>query len=350
MPDPPPDASPSDAPQQVAHVPVLCNRVVEELRPSLRARAAAGEAPVYLDCTAGLGGHAVALARELVAETPGTCVLCDLDPRNLELAEAAVRGAAPQLDVVTLHANFVEAPRRLAERGLAASAVLADLGFASTQIDDPSRGLSFRRPGPLDMRYDPSRGGSAADLVNTLGEVELSELLRDFGEERAARRIAAAIVSERRRQRIDTTDRLADIVRAAIGGRRPRSKGGAGSTIDPATRTFQALRIAVNDELASLEALLEAVQRGAVSLRASPSAPTWLAPEARVGIIAFHSLEDRLVKRGFAAVAERDLATVRTRRPIEATVDEVAQNPRARSAKLRVLELSGFHSANDAIH
>ncbi len=338
-------------PPAPGHLPVLPQQVAEALVPALIDAAAAGRSPLLLDCTAGLGGHAVHLLRSVAAAglspssesgPPLRLVLCDLDAENLGQAELAARRAADEagfdLDLHTLHANFVEAPRRLAELGFAADAVLADLGFASTQVDDPSRGLSFKRDGPLDMRFDRSAGRSAADIVNTYPEAELADLIFHFGEERASRRIAAGIVAERGRSPIQTTSQLADVVRRALGSRPQRGPRSKHKPIDPATRTFQALRIAVNDELASLDALLEAVQRGAVSLRAA-AAGSWLAPRAAVAIISFHSLEDRRVKRAFAALVERSLARHLTRKPSEARPDEVALNPRARSAKLRAVRL-----------
>ena len=358
------------------HRPVLPARVAESLLPSLVGSADPTErdvlasergGAVYVDCTAGLGGHAVAMLEAFVSAVGGagargaTWVLCDLDAGNLERATSAVRAAGERLgvalDVVALHASFVEVPRRLVERGLCADAVLADLGFSSTQVDDAARGLSFRLDGPLDMRFDRSRGASAADLVRSMSQDELAEVLRDFGEEPAAKRIAGAIVAARSEAPITTTGRLAAVVRGAAG---PRGRGGRrGPAIDRATKTFQALRIAVNDELGSLEAMLEAVQRGAVSLRASGrdgvgasigAATGWLAEGSSVGVISFHSLEDRRVKRAFARLSEQGLASSVTRRPLEADAAEIAENPRSRSAKLRVAVLGGFHHGGDEVH
>lgn len=307
------------------HVPVLPVETLAALDPK--------PGDVYLDCTAGLGGHAAAVGERL--GPAGTVVLTDLDAGNLARAKACVEALPDAPRVVTIHANFAEAPRRLVELGLAAKLVLADLGFASTQVDDPVRGFSFQREGPLDMRLDASPGKqSAADLVNTLPERELADILHQFGEERASRAIAAKIVAERKTSPILTTIRLAEIVRSCV-----RVPPGPKRGIDPATRTFQALRIAVNDELGSLRAILDSVFRAASRLRAPTSQPLWLAPQARIALIAFHSLEDRPVKQAFADLTERGLAAPIGKRPTEATEDERSNNPRSRSAKLRAIRI-----------
>ncbi len=282
-----------------------------------------------------MGGHAAAIAARLGPK--GVIALNDADPANLSRSEARVRGdrgAAPR--VVALQGNFADAPRRLVEQGLAADVVLADLGFASPQMEDASRGLSFMREGPLDMRFDPSGPVTAADLVNTLPEQDLGEILRDFGEERAHRVIARKLVAARSEGPIQTTAQLAQIVRSAIGKQRGMSR------IDPATKTFQALRIAVNDELGSLGALLEAIRRAAVALATGgKAAAVWLRPGARIAVISFHSLEDRMVKQAFGDLVRQGLAQALTRKPVEADEAEVAANPRSRSAKLRAIALPG---------
>ncbi|MDX9912107.1 MAG: 16S rRNA (cytosine(1402)-N(4))-methyltransferase RsmH [Phycisphaerales bacterium] len=321
------------------HVPVMLDEVVGALAPR------SGE--VYADCTAGLGGHAAEVARGM---GDGTVVLCDLDAGNLVHAAARVRDAAPRARVETLHTSFASLPVRLSRLGLRADMVLADLGFASSQMDDPARGFSMKRDGPLDMRLHreakmppesgealpppAARTSSAADLVNSLPENELSRIIHEYGEDPAARRIAAAIVKARREAPIETTGRLAQVIRASLGVPPGRDKGPGG--IDPATRTFQALRIAVNDEIGNLEALLAAIARDA---RRGAESREWLAPGARVAIISFHSLEDRPVKRLFKELvgegrAERVGEEVGT--PSEG---EVGRNPRARSAKLRVIRV-----------
>jgi 16S rRNA (cytosine1402-N4)-methyltransferase len=261
----------------------------------------------------------------------GTVVLFDLDPANLKAAAERLRAGENPPVVHTVHASFVQAPRRMAELGLRADLVLADLGFASSQMSDPSRGLSFMNDGPLDMRLDPTSPITAAELVNSLSEQELAQLLREFGEEPNAGRIARKLVQERGSTPIQTTAHLARIVRAATPAR-------AYSGIDPATRSFQALRIAVNDEIGNLTGLLSAIGRAAAAARKGE--PTWLAPSARIAIISFHSLEDRPVKHAFAALEEKGLATPLTRKPVQADEAELATNPRARSAKMRAVRLT----------
>jgi len=309
------------------HAPVLRAETLGTLSP------VAGE--TYLDATAGLGGHAAAFAARL--SPGGRVILNDLDARNLDRARAhvgaEVERARGEVDVQTLRGNFAEAPRRVAERGWAADIVLADLGFASTQVDDGARGFSFKRDGPLDMRYGGDEGGgpSAADLIAELDERELADVLWQFGEERRSRPIARAIVRARAEAPIETTQRLGEIVRGVVGA----SVGG----VDGATRAFQALRIAVNDELGSLDALLAAV-RGGAGL-ASGGEPGWLSPGARVGVISFHSLEDRRVKRSFADLVASGWAELLTRKALEASPAEVGMNARARSAKLRAVRIVG---------
>lgn len=313
--------------EDMGHVPVLGGAILELLAPK------PGE--VAVDCTAGRGGHATQIAQRIGSS--GTLILIDADSENLAYAKDRVLREwgeeSPQL--LGWHANFVETARRMAVEGLQADLLLADLGFASNQMSDPDRGLSFSRDGALDMRFNPAGGGrTAADLVNTLSEQELAEILRDFGEEREARRIAAKIVRERGNTPIKTTSQLAIIVRQVLGPR------GGGPRIDPATRTFQALRIAVNDELGCLRSLLEAVSRCAAGI--GSGATGWLRPGARVGIISFHSLEDREVKRAFGELEKRGLGELLTRKPVEADERERHENPRARSARLRVIRLTDY--------
>jgi len=319
-----------------AHQPVLPDQALDLLDPK------PGE--TYLDCTAGRGGHARLVAERLGPD--GLVVLNDLDASNLAAAIDEVQSLGPVGPrVETLHGSFDRAPRALAERGIVADLVLADLGFASGQVDDAGRGLSFKGDGPLDMRFDTSSGMTAAELVASADEEELTQILRDFGEERHARRIARKLVEARESAPITTTAQLADLVRAATprprkGGPRPRGK-----PIDPATRTFQALRIAVNDELGALERLLESITREAERLAGSAgpgglgAARPWLGPGARVAVIAFHSLEDRPVKRAMRVMVDRQLADGLTRKPVIADEAERESNPRSRSAKLRAIRL-----------
>lgn len=330
MPDrPDPDVLKPVPPAVAAnHVPVLVDEVVGALEPR------AGE--VAIDCTAGLGGHAAAIGERL--GPTGTLILCDLDPANLAAAGARVLRLPAPPRVIEWYTNFADAPRRMlaaAGGATAADVVLADLGFSSNQLESAQRGLSFMREGPLDMRLDPSGPVTAAQLVNTLPVGELETIIREYGEERHARRVAQKLVEARRAEPITTTARLAAIVRSVVGPR------GGNATIDSATRTFQALRIAVNDELGNLHALLDAVERAAKAVAGGGREGVWLSPGARVGIIAFHSLEDRLVKRTFARLVEQGLAAFITRKPLEASAEEIARNPRSRSAKFRAIRLAG---------
>ncbi|GMV27394.1 MAG: ribosomal RNA small subunit methyltransferase H [Phycisphaerae bacterium] len=317
----------------MTHVPVLPAEVLELLAPR------AGE--VYVDCTAGLGGHAAAVA-PLVGPT-GAIILNDVDPANLSRAVQNVQAAAPHTRIETHTGNFADLPRKLSEQagggGPRADMVLADLGFASTQVDDPKRGFSFSRDGPLDMRMDPSLPVTAAELVATLPERELAEVLRMYGEERHAGRIARILVREREHSPITTTGRLADVVRSAV----PRRSDP--SSIDPATRTFQALRIVVNDEIGSLEALLAEVGRGARA--AAAGKPTWLNPGARVLVISFHSLEDRPVKQALAELASQGLVELLTDGPLGPTEEEAARNRRSRSSRLRACRIVGVRGQRE---
>jgi 16S rRNA (cytosine1402-N4)-methyltransferase len=265
---------------------------------------------VVVDATVGGGGHALLLAQRVV---PGGRVIgLDQDPTMLESAERRLRG----LPILLMHRNFEELPAVLREVGVpAVDAVLADLGFSSDQLADPARGLSFQNDGPLDMRLDPTTGEPASALVRRLGERELADIFWRYGEERYSRRVARQIVQAREDTPIATTGQLAELVRRTV--RRPR---GHRHVIDPATRVFQALRIAVNDELGALERLLDVL-------------PGCVKPGGRVAIISFHSLEDRLVKQAFRNSPQWFKEV--TRKPVQANEVEVSGNPRARSAKLR---------------
>lgn len=281
---------------------------------------------VYVDCTAGLGGHARAFA--LAVGPAGTIILNDTDAGNLARAAASVRAicesrgvSSPRIEPV--HGNFAELPWRVRSLNLKANMVFADLGFASNQVDDAARGLSFMRDGPLDMRLDQTKGLTAADLVNSLSERELARAIEEFGEERQAGRIARKLVQARAAGPISTTGQLADLIRSVV----PRS----GGRIDPATRTFQALRIAVNDEMGSLEALLAGLDM--------PRRTEWMGVGCRVGFLTFHSLEDRLVKRAFVSGIEHGACDVSGGAVVGSSA-EIEANARARSAKLRVVRYS----------
>jgi 16S rRNA (cytosine1402-N4)-methyltransferase len=270
-----------------------------------------------VDCTVGLGGHAQAL----LAAGADRLIGLDRDADALARARTALDAWSARVSLV--HADYRDLSAVLATQGVAeVDGIVADLGVSSMQLDAPGRGFSFRRDEPLDMRMDRTRGDDAAAWLQQVDETALVDVLSRFGEERYARRIARAIVRERAVTPIVTTGRLAAIVRRAIPG--PRSY-----RIDPATRSFQAIRIAVNRELECLDVfLLEALQR--------------LRTGARLAVIAFHSLEDRIVKHTLRAAQQGGgvPVAVLTKKPILPDDDEVAGNPRARSAKLRVAERS----------
>jgi 16S rRNA (cytosine1402-N4)-methyltransferase len=297
----------STAPTQ--HVPVLAAEVLFWLRPE------AGQ--TFLDGTLGGAGHTRLLA-EAVGPN-GLVIGLDRDPAAVEGAAAALHG----LPVRTLEANYADAPEVLEQLDIAAvDGILLDLGLSSDQLADLSRGFSFHSSGEVDLRFDPSRGEPAWKLLERLSAEHLADLIYRYGEERYSRRIARRLVETRRREPIRSAEALARVVRQAV----PRTRD---ERIDPATRTFQALRIAVNDELKWLE----------VALRRLPDC---LKPGARLAVISFHSLEDRRVKEAFR---EDPRLTVCTRRPVRPSEAEVAANPRARSAKLRVAERKGDEEA-----
>lgn len=302
------------------HLPVLLDTVLDLLSPR------PGETAV--DLTAGRGGHAEALARRVAPG--GRILLCDLDAGNLAFASDRVRAVAGT-ELASMHGSFARADREATRLGWRADAVLADLGFASTQMDDPARGFSFQADGPLDMRLDPTRGESAADLLARIREPELADAIFELGEDPFSRRIARTIVERRTRAPLRTTQELASAVVAAYGARARDSR------MHPATRTFMALRILVNDELGALRTLLAALEQGG---REAAAGSGWLRPGCRAGIISFHSLEDRLVKHAMADWERAGLGERVTRKPAEASDVELATNRRARSAKFRVFRFA----------
>ena len=294
----------------VGHVPVLPKQVLELLDPK--------PGDVVVDATLGLGGHAKLLGERLGPD--GVLVGFDMDPANLATARQRLGGANLQCRVELIHANFAELEGTLASLGISGVDVLvADLGISSTQLDDAARGLSFQREGPLDMRLDPRLKVTAATLINSLREQDLGDLLFQNAQEFKGRRIAKRICDARRDSRITTTLRLAQVIAEALGVD-PESRK---SNIHPATKTFMALRMAVNQELRNLNALLEA-------------APKVLRPGGRFGVIAFHSNEDKPVKLDFRKRKTEGIYTILTKKPLVADDDERRHNPRSRSAKLRV--------------
>ncbi len=300
-----------------AHQPVLYHEIIHVLKPISPGR--------YIDATVGAGGHARGILEH--SSPAGRLLAFDRDPQALELASQRLSEFGDR--VVLVHASYtrlIDESRKLGWESV--NGILFDLGVSSMQIDTPGRGFSFQSEGPLDMRFDPRQSRDAASLVNGLPEKELADLIWRYGEERNARRIASAIC---RARPIATTTELAEVIRRAVGQR---------ERIHPATRTFQALRIAVNEELQAIETAL-------------PQAVELLAPGGRLAVISFHSLEDRLIKQFFrressdcicppeqpvCTCGHRAVIRELTRRPVTPKEEEVLQNPRARSARLRVAE------------
>lgn len=283
------------------HVPVLPQEVIEWLQPK------AGQ--VFIDGTLGAGGHTRLLAAQV--GMTGKVIGLDRDPQAVAAAEANLRGL-PVCVAATSYAHF---PQVLEELQLSlVDGLLLDLGLSSDQLADAERGFSFEATGPLDMRFDAEQGEPAWRMLERLRVEDLANLIFKYGEERLSRRVARAIVERRQENPIRTASELAELVRRCV----PRGA----DRIDPATRTFQALRIAVNDELGELE-------------RCLAIAPNYLRPGGRLAIISFHSLEDRIVKEAFRT--DERLRNL-TKKPLMATEAECSQNPRSRSAKLRVAE------------
>ncbi len=303
------------------HDPVLVNEVLDGLHLTPQA--------TILDCTLGRAGHAKAIIARLGPR--GMYVGLDADPRNLEFAQAQLIDAP--CAVRLFHANFAELAdvvRQVDPENHGVDGILADLGLSTNQLFDARYGLSFAHDAPLDMRIDPRTPRTAADIVNTMREEDLANLLYQLADERFSRRVARKIADARRISPIKSTEQLADLVRAAI----PKRGGAPGKNkswkdrsekIDPATRTFMALRMAVNDELPNLSALLE-------------RAPKALRPGGRFAVISFHSTEDRVVKLAFRSAEQTGLLKILTKKPLSPADDELARNPRSRSAKLRVAE------------
>jgi 16S rRNA (cytosine1402-N4)-methyltransferase len=287
-----------------AHVPVMTDEVVAALHPA--------DGGVFVDCTVGLGGH----ARALLAAGATRLIGIDRDPAALALAAAALGEWGGRVELV--HGDYRDAPRLLDERGIGEiDGAVADLGVSSLQLDGEGRGFSFQRDEALDMRMDTSQGPTAADLIGDADERDLADVIYRYGEERRSRAVARAIVAARREAPIRTTAQLASIVRRVV-GRRGR--------IDPATRTFQAIRIWVNGELDGLDRFLRAL---CARLR----------PGARVAVVTFHSLEDRPVKHTFRALAgESGAFRLVTKKSLVPGDGEIRSNPRARSARLRAIE------------
>ncbi len=294
--------------RDVRHIPVLLDAVVETLKPR--------DGKIIVDCTLGLGGHASEILQRI--KTTGQLIGIDFDPSNVALAQSRLQKIGGHYQL--FQNNFAALPEVLIEAKVdRVDGVLADLGVASPQIDNPARGFSYRHPGPLDMRMDPTRGQTAATLVNRLSESQLAIALTEFGDETDAPAIAHLIVQRRVVKAIQTTQELTAIVCEARDFTLQRA---AGAKLHPAARTFQALRILVNRELANLERLLNVL-------------PTSLAPGGIAAIISFHSGEDRRVKAAFREGLQSGVYSDISADCIVANENERDENPRARSAKLR---------------
>jgi 16S rRNA (cytosine1402-N4)-methyltransferase len=282
------------------HIPVLMNEAIEHLQPS--------PGGVFVDGTLGGGGHTRALADRV--GPGGRVIAVDLDPEAVRRAERMLAG----LPISVANSSYTDIPEILDELHIAqVDGMLLDLGLSSDQLADIDRGFSFQSEGDLDLRFDPEHGEPAWKMLARLSEETLADIIYHYGEERFSRRIARKIVEARKTTPIRSASQLASLVRSCV----PRSRG---HDIDPATRTFQALRIAVNRELDNIKIALKRL-------------PDRLKPGGRLAIISFHSLEDRLVKEAFR---DDPRLQVITRKPVVATDEEVSRNPRARSAKLRV--------------
>lgn len=313
------------------HVPVMTDKVIHFLQPR--------PGGLYIDCTVGAAGHSRAILE--AAGGQARLVGIDQDPDALALAKENLRHFGEAVTLV--HENFRHLPQIMHRLGLTgADGILLDLGMSSLQVDKPERGFTYHEEAPLDMRMNPEQATTAADLVNNLDEDSLAKILWEWGEERWSRRIAAAIVRRRRSRPITTTLELVEVIKSAIPAPARRTGG------HPARRTFQALRIAVNDELGAIKDVLE------------PAAEL-LRPGGRLVVISFHSLEDRLVKHTFRRLStdctctsraecrcgNRRLLNILTRRPVQPDPAEIALNPRARSAKLRAAERIGTYRAKE---
>ena len=294
----------------IEHTPVLTETLAEQI-----------DLPsdgVMVDATIGHGGHSLLLGKTLGPEA--VIVGLDVDKNAVRRAQVNLKELACK--VILLHSNFARINEQLRSQGIEkVDLILADLGVSSAQLADPGFGLSFRTNMPLDMRIDKRLKRTAADIINKSDEKSLADLIYRFGQDRASRRIARFIVRQREIEPIKTTGQLAGIVCKAFG----KIQRGRRSRIHPATRTFQALRIAVNDELENLKKLLA-------------SAPELLNKDGYIAVISFHSLEDRLVKSDFRQNGMSDIYRIVTKKPIVPTREEIKENRRARSAKLRIAQ------------
>ena len=292
----------------VPHIPVMLQEVIEYLKPEL--------GDVFIDGTVGLGGHAKAIAQ--IIGPSGRLIAVDKDKQSLQIAREALKDLSTPCNFI--YDDFRNIDTILGQLKIRqVDGILLDLGISSFQLDNPQRGFSFRFEGPLDMRMDQDNQFSASDLINSLSEKEIDSILKEYGEERWHHRIARYLVAERKKGPIQTTEQLSKIVLRAM------PHGRSWQKIHPATRTFQALRIAVNKELENLQTVLD-------------KCVEVLKVGGRMGVISFHSLEDRIVKWKFRQFAEDGKFRIMTKKPLKPSSIEEIQNPRARSACFRVAE------------
>jgi len=290
-----------------SHIPVLKEEVVKLLR--LKPDS------VVIDATFGLGGHSLAIAQEIGHR--GIIIGIDKDAKSLTIVRKNLSKRKSNSQFIIVCDSYTHLDTIAKNHGYSCvDAILLDLGLSSLQLKSP-RGFSFRENAPLDMRFDQTCGPTAADIINGYSQVQLADLIWQFGEERAARRIAKAIYQRRKHKKIETTDELVQIITQVKGGRRGK--------LHPATLTFQALRIEVNQELTMLKTVL-------------PKAIDLLCPKGRLAVISYHSLEDRIVKHFFRNLKQSEKVKLITKKPVRPQNEEIQNNPQSRSAKLRVIE------------
>ncbi|MBI5306707.1 16S rRNA (cytosine(1402)-N(4))-methyltransferase RsmH [Candidatus Wolfebacteria bacterium] len=301
----------------MTHIPVLLKESIEILNPK--------EGEFFIDGTIGSGGHSAAILEKIGSN--GKLLGIDWDEKAIKILKAEKLKSLK--NIILVNGNYADLPEILENINKAnhsvsfkADGLIVDLGFSSTQIESSRKGFSFLRNEPLDMRYD-NEDLTAAEVVNSFSEKDLADLIFKYGEERFSRQIAKKIVDERKKERILTTFQLVEIIKKAVPKNYERGR------IHPATRVFQALRIYVNQELENLETLLKNLEK-------------ILKPQGRAAIISFHSLEDRLVKNYFRQMAKEGKAEILTKKPITASDEEIKENPRSRSAKMRAIELKNL--------
>ncbi len=291
------------------HIPVLLKEVIEILNPQSE--------EFFIDGTVGSGGHAMAISEKIGPK--GKLLGLDWDEKAVKSFKLKIKNLKPKIIVV--HANYADLPEILKKHNLPkADGLILDLGFSSESLES-SRGFSFLKNEPLDMRYDTKQNITAAEIINSFSEKDLAEIFWQYGEERFSRQIAKKIIQERKNKNIKTTFDLVEIIKKAIPRNYERNR------INPATRVFQALRIYVNQELGNLEKLLNNVNK-------------IIKDKGRIAIISYHSLEDRLVKNYFLELKNQGEALILTKKPIRPTLKEIKENPRSRSAKLRAITLN----------